>query len=51
MKEAILAIIGIIATLSIRSCECNLRAGNGISSHYNPFLGCVFEQAQRGDNK
>lgn len=46
MKEVILAIIGVIAILSIRSCECNLRAGNGISSHYNPFLGCVFESKE-----
>lgn len=46
MKETLLIIIGFVAVFSIRSCECNLRAGDGLSSHYNPFLGCVFEQSK-----
>ena len=46
MKEILLIIIGFVVIFSIRSCECNLRAGNGLSSHYNPFLGCVFEQSK-----
>lgn len=36
----------IIVGFSIKGCQCDLRAGNGIISHYNPFLGCVFEQQQ-----
>lgn len=51
MKEILLLIIGFVVIFSIRSCECNLRAGNGISSHYNPFLGCVFEQAEQKEVK
>ena len=51
MKEILLLIFGFMAIFSIRSCECNLRAGNGISSHYNPFLGCVFETAEQKEEK
>lgn len=46
MTEILLIIVGFVVIFSIRSCECNLRAGNGLSSHYNPFLGCVFEQSK-----
>ena len=44
MKELILFIICCFLFFAIRSCQCNMRAGNGISSHYNLFWGCVFEQ-------
>lgn len=34
----------VVLTFSVNSCQCHLRAGDGITSHFNPFLGCVFER-------
>lgn len=46
--ESLAKFFGIILLIafiiSIRSCQCDMRAGDGLTSHYNPIIGCVFEQ-------
>lgn len=47
MKELIyvvLVILCLILSFAISSCQCEMRAGYGISSHYDPLIGCVFEK-------
>lgn len=44
MKDIFLFVVTLGVVMSIASCQCKLRAGDGISSHYNPLLGCVFEK-------
>lgn len=42
---SIFAIVFIILIIfNIKGCVCDMRAGSGMSSHYRPFIGCVFEQ-------
>lgn len=43
MKILLVVFVAVLA-FSVNSCQCHLRAGDGITSHYAPFLGCVFEQ-------
>lgn len=44
--ERIAAVFGIMLllafVLSVKSCQCDHRAGNGVASHYNPIYGCEF---------
>lgn len=41
-----LIIMTIVSTFSIKGCQCRMRAGNGLVSHYNILVGCVFEKPE-----
>ena len=45
--ESIATICGIILlwgfVVSVRSCQCDHRAGNGIESTFHPIYGCQFQ--------
>lgn len=45
--ESIATFFGILLVLafvvSVKSCQCEHRAGNGIESTYHPVYGCEFQ--------